>query len=68
MGTFEIWEKHHPLGVVAHNLVFLSLAVLFFVVPVVLFVFGRQVMHFKFRDVFTNAYWRAVGHAFRPGS
>jgi len=62
MGTFELWEKSHPLGVTTHNVAFLALGLVFFFVPVVLFVFGPQVMRFRIRDIFTATYWRAFGN------
>ena len=57
IGTFEIWEKHHPLGTMAHNIAFLSIAVAFFFVPCFLFVIGPQSMRFGIRDILTKEYW-----------
>ena len=59
MGTFELWENSHTLDVTTHNVAFLALCIVFFVVPVIFFVVGRQVMHFRLRDIFGAAYWRA---------
>ena len=62
IGTFELWEKSHPLSVTTHNVAFLALCIVFFVVPVIFFVVGRQVMHFRVRDIFSATYWRAFGN------
>jgi hypothetical protein len=61
MGTFELWEKSHPLDVTTHNVAFLALGIVFFFVPVVFFVIGPQVMHFGVRDIVSATYWRAFG-------
>ena len=55
VGSLEIWEKGHPLDVMTHNIVFLAMGTVFFLVPVFLFVIGPQKMNGL--NAFSRDHW-----------
>src|SRR5438309_11916089 len=57
--TFDAWEKHHPLDVATHNVIFVGVLVVFFFVPGLIFVIGPQWMRAGLRGPFNRDYWIA---------
>ncbi len=57
MVTFEAWEAGHKLDVMTHNVIFVTLSVIFFIGPVLLFVIGRQNIRFDLAYPFSREYW-----------
>jgi hypothetical protein len=56
MGSLVVWEKHNPLNATTQNIVFLSMAIVFFFIPVFLFVFGPQ-KYYGIKDMASREYW-----------
>ena len=61
LSIFEIWINGQTIEPGAKNLLWIIVAVIFFFVPVVVFVFGLWWRRVKFSDQFTREYWVEFG-------
>ena len=52
---------HSSLQTQNQNLIFLAVSVVFFFIPIVLFVVGLSYFRFGMRDVATKSYWAELG-------
>ena len=57
--SFEVYEHLNPLDTQTHNILFITMGVLFLFIPVFLFIMGSQYVRFGIKDVMSQEYLSA---------